>query len=54
MCASEERNRPLDCDIEDLRGALNTLYELLEAHAPMWYTEVHRAKAAAALQFVEE
>jgi|SRR5271165_3466828 len=34
MRALEERNRPLDCDIEGLQGALNTLYELIEAHAP--------------------
>jgi hypothetical protein len=53
MCP-EERNRPLDFDIEDLRGALIALYELLEAHAPVWYTEGHRAKAAAALQVVGE
>jgi len=53
MCP-EDRNKPPDFDIEDLRWALTALYELLEAHAPVWYTEGHRAKAAAALRVVGE
>jgi len=54
MCAAEGNNRALDFDVKDLQEALNALYELLEAHAPMWYEEVHRAKATAALRFVSE
>ena len=36
-----ERNR--------LRGALRTLYELLEEYSPSWYTKEHHKQAKAAL-----
>lgn len=33
--------------------ALKMLYDLLEAHAPTWYTEEHHDKAEAALRSVK-
>ena len=36
-----------------LQEALKILYDLLEAYAPMWYTEEHHNKAEAALRFVK-
>jgi hypothetical protein len=49
MCALLKRNTSLDAEKLELRGALNTLYDLLEAHAPTWYTEADHDKAADAL-----
>lgn len=36
-----------------LQEALKILYDLLEAYAPMWYTEEHHNKAEAALRSVK-
>ena len=40
-------------EVLKLREALKTLYDLLEEHAPSWYTEEHHDKAEAALRFVK-
>ena len=40
-------------EVLKLREALKTLYDLLEEHAPSWYTEEHHDKAEAALRSVK-
>jgi hypothetical protein len=40
----------LAAQIQELREALRMLYELLEVHAPIWYTEEHHNKAENALR----
>jgi hypothetical protein len=44
--ASAQSGRPED--------ALLELYELLEKHAPSWYTEGHHDRAASALRLVKQ
>jgi hypothetical protein len=52
--------RSLDCQPEAqkewprLVDTLAELYELLEQHAPMWYTYEHHERAEAALQLVKK
>lgn len=41
-------------EVVKLREALKALYDLLEAHAPSWYTQEHHDKAEAALRLVED
>jgi hypothetical protein len=40
-------------EIVKLREALKMLYDLLEAYAPLWYTEEHHDTAEAALRSCE-
>jgi len=40
---------PWSADILKVREALNMLYDLLESHAPSWYTVQHHDKAETAL-----
>jgi hypothetical protein len=57
--AQKERALPLDdakhraAEVPELREALKMLYDLLEEHAPSWYTEEHHDKAEAALRLVK-
>jgi len=49
MVAPQKRIEPPDEEIVVLRGALQTLYDLLEAFAPSWYTDEARESAEYAL-----
>jgi hypothetical protein len=55
----KERVMPLDdaehraAEVLKLREALKMLYDLLEEHAPSWYTEEHHDRAEAALRFAK-
>ena len=51
MGARQKRIEPLDEEIVVLRGALQTLYDLLEAYGPSWYTDEERQSAEYALRF---
>jgi len=51
MGAPQKRVEPLDEEIVVLRGALQTLYDLLEAYGPSWYTDEERQSAEYALRF---
>lgn len=41
--------RKLKANQQQLRQALKLLFDLLESHAPMWYTKKHHDKAVSAL-----
>jgi hypothetical protein len=41
-------------EVMKLREALKTLYDLLEVHAPSWYTQEHHDKAETALRFADD
>lgn len=47
---SHDDAKDLTAQVLQLREALKMLYELLEAYAPVWYTENHHEKAEAALR----
>ena len=47
---SPDDRKNLSAQILQLQEALKLLYELLEAYAPVWYTEEHHKKAEAALR----
>ena len=51
MGAPQKRIEPRDEEIVVLRGALQTLYDLLEAYGPSWYTDEERQAAEYALRF---
>jgi hypothetical protein len=50
---SSDDAESLSGHLQELQEALETLYELLEAYAPVWYTEEHHDKATAALRSVK-
>lgn len=53
LAVSPHDTEYLSTQVPKLREALTTLYELLEAYAPVWYIEEHHDKAEAALRFVK-
>ena len=50
VAMSPDDAKYLSAQVLELREALTMLYDLLEAYAPMWYSEEHRNKAEAALR----
>lgn len=61
MAVQETEYEILECKIaklqEEHRGtldALQNLFDLLEAYAPMWYTEEHHRQAVSALRCTSE
>jgi len=40
--------------VDGAREALTELFDLLEEYAPIWYTELHRNRALAALKTLKE
>ena len=47
---SSDDTKSLSARVLQLREALKMLYDLLEAYAPVWYTEEHHDKAEDALR----
>jgi hypothetical protein len=43
-----------DRALDEAREALIELFDLLEEYGPVWYTEVHRDRALAAIKALEE
>ena len=52
VARSADEAESLFTEVRKLRDALKMLYDLLEAYAPVWYTEEHHYKAEAALKSV--
>jgi len=44
----------MEIDCAHLVVVLADLYQLLEQHAPMWYTREHHEKAASALRWIRK
>ena len=49
---SSDDTKYLSARVLQLRDALKMLYDLLEAYAPVWYTEEHHNRTEAALRSV--
>ena len=52
MSLLQESGRPMDDKIAVLGGALERLFDLLEAYSPVWYTEADRDLAETALRSI--
>ena len=50
----QDRERDFEHAADEAREALIELFDLLEEYGPVWYTEVHRDRALAAIKALEE